>query len=260
MRKSPLSTPGGSNRGNFHGGRGRKRGYSQSPMRNANDNFYQFAGPSHANYDQAEGDMIPLNSGSPTFHHNRGKRRQTNHQRFSSTATSGSYNYNNQRSNLQNSPGSPYSPQNCNRNQRQQNSQNNGHHNYRTLPVSNSLDIRLRFVDPWAELEKELVYSKSEEVTKPANNSSVEIVYDRYELQNSSSESTFDENTINISSSCDEIKEQSSVELPLENTNFSRDSKDGSISHKSSPSQDQKSFDETTSKSQEDSVVEIVYS
>lgn len=125
MKKSPLSTPGGQG-GNFYRGRGRQRGYGYNQMRNNNDNYHRFSGPNNPANNQFEGDMIPLETSSPMFHHNnnnRGNRRHPNerqNQRFSNTGISGSYNQgqNNQRNNFQANLGSsPYSPQKFQRNQ-----------------------------------------------------------------------------------------------------------------------------------------------
>ena len=83
--------------------------------------------------------------------------------------------------------------------------------------------------NPWTELQSELCNS-IENYTKPhLNGSLVQIISKRNELEDSFVESLSEESTINISSSCDNDKGGSPVDLQLESMNFSQSSKDDSI-------------------------------
>ncbi|XP_003424600.1 epsin [Nasonia vitripennis] len=256
MKKSPLSTPGGQG-GNFYRGRGRQRGYGHNQMRNNNDNYHRFPGPNNAGNYQFEGNMIPLETSSPTFYHNnRGNRRQPNerhNQRFSNTGISGSYNqgYNNHRNNFQANSGSPYTPQKFQRNKQ---FRPNDPYSHRKIPISEFVDLKSMFEDPWAELMADLKKKRNvQEATTVANDSSIEIICEKYPREDSSSASTSDGATINISSSY-EVKEGSSVDLPLESMNFNQ-SKDSSILSGDVTSQDDESFSEKANQSEDSSVI-----
>ncbi|OXU30883.1 hypothetical protein TSAR_002604 [Trichomalopsis sarcophagae] len=191
MKKSPLSTPGGQG-GNFYRGRGRQRGYGHNQMRNNNDDYHRFPGPNNAGNYQFQGNMIPLETSSPTFYHNnRGNRRQPNERnnhRFSNTGISGSYNqgYNNHRNNFQANSGSPYTPQKFQRNKHELDEteeklrhlricrkplsstinrkvphEMDDPYWHRKIPISEFVDLESVFEDPWAELMEDLEKKKS---------------------------------------------------------------------------------------------------
>ncbi|KAJ8686432.1 hypothetical protein QAD02_022226 [Eretmocerus hayati] len=259
MPKSPLSTPCTSGNQGFRG-RGRARGYNHNQMRSNNGNYHHFSSPNHTPVKEFAGqDMIPLESSSPIFpNHNRGWRQPQNrhNHRFSTTEVSSSFD---QRNSFQSNPSSPYTPQ---RFQRDQRSRNNGQKHdpvwHRKVPISEYFDRQSMFENPWAELEVELEeMRRQKDSTIVQNNTSVEIILERKGLPNSSLESGSDDTTVNISSSCDEIRSQenSSIELPLDSMNFTRDSIDGSLLSDKSSQSGTKSKD--IHDSQNDSVVII---
>lgn len=111
------------------------------------------------------------------------------------------------------------------------------------------------FEDPWAGLMADLeVRRNAEKANTVTNDSSVEIICERNPLEDSSSASTSDGATINISSSY-EVKEGSSVDLPLESMNFNQESEDSSILSSNATSQGDESLGEKTNQSQDSSII-----
>ncbi|XP_003424626.1 uncharacterized protein LOC100679948 [Nasonia vitripennis] len=85
---------------------------------------------------------------------------------------------------------------------------NNDPYSYRKMPISEFVDLKSMFNDPWAELMADLEDKKNAQKPRTvANDSSVDIKCEKYALEDSSTTSTSDGATMNISSSYEEISD-----------------------------------------------------
>ncbi|XP_058800425.1 uncharacterized protein DDB_G0292186-like isoform X2 [Phymastichus coffea] len=225
MDNSPSNTPAYHNVNFHHQNRGGRGGYGQHQPRNNsnNDHFHRFSKSHNSSNTLLEDMVMPLDSSSPVFYRKRGNRRQLFNRHNQSFPSTGVSRINDNQRNFHNNSDSLYQR---NPKQLRQKNELNWH---RRLPISEFIQLKNIFDNPWAELEKDICLVSQSDTIADVDNPSINITIASDEQGDTLSNNNSEENSTDVNNSRNEQNEESSIDLQLEEISFSNNSKTASI-------------------------------